>query len=58
MQEMVASRRASGNKEARDDLLSGLLDACDGDFDGTSKISDRELLGMIFEAAYHDMRVH
>lgn len=42
---MIASRRISGNKEARDDLLSGLLDACEGDFDGFSKLSDRELLG-------------
>ena len=45
MQEMIASRRTGEHKEARDDLLSGLLDACESDLDGSSKLTDRELLG-------------
>ncbi|KAK7683817.1 hypothetical protein QCA50_013193 [Cerrena zonata] len=48
MEEMIASRRKDGHKEAKDDLLTGLLDACEGDFEGFSKLSDRELLGNIF----------
>lgn len=45
MLEMCASRRAEQTKETKHDLFSSLLDASDGEADGSAKLTDRELLG-------------
>lgn len=45
--EMINSRRSSQAKEVNHDLLSGLLDASESDFDEYSKLTDRELLGKL-----------
>lgn len=47
MMEMCEARRASEKKEERYDLFSSLLDASDGEADGSAKLTDRELLGRL-----------
>lgn len=46
MKEMVQSRRTSGKRELKDDLLTSFLGASEGDFDVYEKLSDSEVLGM------------
>ncbi|CAL1699490.1 unnamed protein product [Somion occarium] len=60
MMDMINSRRSSEKKEDRDDLLTSLLDASEGDFDGFAKLTDRELLGniFIFLIAGHETTAH
>ena len=45
MLELMEKRRTSGTKQDRHDLLSGLLDASDQDVDGSSRLTDMEVLG-------------
>ena len=42
--EMVQQRRTAEKKEERYDLLSSLLDASEAELDGTTKLTDGELL--------------
>ena len=37
--------RTSDVVERKYDLLNGLLDACEGDLSGDSKLTERELMG-------------
>lgn len=54
MTEMIQGRRNSETKEIQHDLLSNLLDTND-DFEGYSKLSDREVLGkMVATVVYPD----
>ncbi|KAJ3484829.1 hypothetical protein NLI96_g5370 [Meripilus lineatus] len=50
MVEMIRDRKnqTSDDVEPKYDLLNGLLDACEGDLSGDSKLTERELLGNIF----------
>ena len=45
MVELVDARRNTETKEEHFDLLSGLLDAAQGDLDGTAAITEQELIG-------------
>lgn len=45
---MIDARKGVEKKEERYDLFSSLLDANDGESDGTAKLSDDELMGNIF----------
>ncbi|CAL1699322.1 unnamed protein product [Somion occarium] len=60
MMDMINARRSSEKKEERYDLFSSLLDASEGNFDGESKLTDRELLGniFIFLIAGHETTAH
>lgn len=48
MVEMIRDRknRTADDIEPRYDLLNGLLDACEDDLGGDSKLTERELMGM------------
>ena len=48
MMEMIDARRSSEVKEANYDLLSGLIDASESNFDDNSELTDRELLGKLW----------
>lgn len=52
MMEIINSRRSPETKEVKHDLLSGLLDASEGDFDEYSKLTDRELLGKFMQTSF------
>ena len=45
--EMIDARRSSEVKETNYDLLSGLIDASESNFDDNSELTDRELLGKL-----------
>jgi len=58
--EMINSRKTAEKKEEKYDLLSSLLDANEEESDGTSKLSDSELVGniFIFLIAGHETTAH
>ena len=47
MVEMIHDRknRSPDDVKPKYDLLNGLLDACEGDLSGNSKLTERELMG-------------
>ncbi|KAJ3484828.1 hypothetical protein NLI96_g5371 [Meripilus lineatus] len=62
MVEMIRDRknRTADDIEPRYDLLNGLLDACEDDLGGDSKLTERELMGNIFVflLAGHETTAH
>lgn len=55
MLDMIASRKSNGEREDshRFDLFSNLLAANEDDFDGQTRLSDRELMGTISSPALY-----
>lgn len=45
MAEIISDRKNHSGNEKKYDLLSGLLDASEGEFDGDGKLTDSEVLG-------------
>ncbi|KAJ3484838.1 hypothetical protein NLI96_g5368 [Meripilus lineatus] len=62
MVEMIHDRknRSPDDVKPKYDLLNGLLDACEGDLSGNSKLTERELMGNIFVflLAGHETTAH